>query len=135
MSRTFLFYGCAVDPNMLVALNKIASEQSKSTQKTVDVCKMNMDYAHTYPDAKVRYHKSDMILHCESDAAYLVLPNARSRIISHYLVICLRLLPFCLLPRPQMVPSILFVKPLKALSFQPKLKLVVLFMVHSKAFP
>eukprot|EP00957_Ditylum_brightwellii_P027457 2075572-Ditylum_brightwellii.AAC.1 len=33
----------------------------------------------TYPDAVVRFHASDMILHIHSDAAYMVLPGARSR--------------------------------------------------------
>ena len=37
-----------------------------------------MDYLHTHPDAVVRFHASDMILYIESDAAYLVLPKARS---------------------------------------------------------
>ncbi len=84
VSGTFLYYGRAVDPTMLVALNEIASVQAKPTEATIDACKMLMDYAHTYPNAKIRYHKSDMILHCESDAAYLVLPNARSRVAAHY---------------------------------------------------
>ena len=43
-----------------------------------------MDYAHTYPNAKIRYHKSDMIFHYKSDAVSLVLPNAISRIAFHY---------------------------------------------------
>eukprot|EP00957_Ditylum_brightwellii_P165029 12564374-Ditylum_brightwellii.AAC.2 len=30
----------------------------------------------TYPDAVVRFHASDMILHIHSDAAYMVLPEA-----------------------------------------------------------
>ena len=32
----------------------------------------------------LRYHASDMILNIDSDAAYLVLPNARSRIAGIY---------------------------------------------------
>ena len=38
-----------------------------------------MDYAHCNPNAKIIYRASDMILHSDSDAAYLVEPNARSR--------------------------------------------------------
>ena len=45
---------------------------------------MLMNYAHTYPDAKIRYHASDMCLHIDSDAAYLVLPKARSRGAGHF---------------------------------------------------
>ena len=43
-----------------------------------------MDYLHTHPNAFVRYHASDMVLHVDSDAAYLVLPKARSRIAGYY---------------------------------------------------
>ena len=43
-----------------------------------------MDYLHTYPNVYLRYYASDMILHIDSDAAYLVLPKARSRIAGFY---------------------------------------------------
>ena len=33
----------------------------------------------THPDAKIRYHASDMILNVHSDASYLSAPKARSR--------------------------------------------------------
>ena len=41
-----------------------------------------MDYLHTHPDVVIQFHASDMILYIESNAAYLVLPQARSRIAS-----------------------------------------------------
>ena len=41
-----------------------------------------MDYLHTQPDAVVRFHASDMILYTESDAAYLLLPQACSCVAS-----------------------------------------------------
>ena len=45
-----------------------------------------LDYVATYPDTHIRYHASDMILHVDSDVAYLVSPQARSRIAGfHYL--------------------------------------------------
>jgi len=43
-----------------------------------------MDYAHTYPNAILRYYASDMCLHVDSDAAFLVLPKARSRGAGHF---------------------------------------------------
>ena len=43
-----------------------------------------MDYLATYPNAFIRYRASDMILNVDSDAAYLVLPGARSRIAGFY---------------------------------------------------
>ena len=39
-----------------------------------------MDYLHTHPDTKLRYNKSDMQLHIDSDVAYLVAPKAKSRV-------------------------------------------------------
>ena len=43
-----------------------------------------MDYLHTYPEAYIRFYASDMILHVDSDAAYLVAPKARSRIAGYF---------------------------------------------------
>ena len=64
---------------MLPAINEISSKQANPTQNTRDACQMLLDYACTYPNAKIRYYASDMCLHAETDAAYLVLLNARSR--------------------------------------------------------
>ena len=43
-----------------------------------------MDYLHIYPNDYLRYHASDMVLHIDSDAAYLVAPKARSRIAGYF---------------------------------------------------
>ena len=43
-----------------------------------------MDYVHTYPNAYIRYYASDMVLHIDSDAAYLVAPKARSRVAGYF---------------------------------------------------
>ena len=45
---------------------------------------MLMYHTHTYPNAKTRYHTSEMCLHIESDAAYLVQPQARIRVAGHF---------------------------------------------------
>ena len=45
---------------------------------------MLLNYLSTHPNATIRYHASDMILSICSDAAYLVLPNARSRAAGHF---------------------------------------------------
>ena len=45
-----------------------------------------MDYFHTYPNAVICYYASDIILKITSDAAYLVLPKARSCAAVHYLL-------------------------------------------------
>ena len=45
---------------------------------------MLLDYLATFPNAKVQYKASDMILNVDSDAAYLVVPHAKSRIAGYY---------------------------------------------------
>ena len=81
---SLLYYSRAVDPTILPALNSIASSQSKPTQLTKSDVSMLLDYCATYPNATIRYYASDMVLHVDSDAAYLVLPNARSRYAGHF---------------------------------------------------
>jgi hypothetical protein len=39
-----------------------------------------LDYLATHPDATIPYHASDMVLHIHSDASYLSVFNARSRL-------------------------------------------------------
>jgi hypothetical protein len=71
---------------MLPAINEISGSQYSPTEKTMKACKMLLDYVTTYPLAGIRYHASDMALHVNSDAAYLVLPNARSHYAGHYIL-------------------------------------------------
>jgi hypothetical protein len=75
-----LYYTREVDPTFLMPLNDIATEQTKVTEKTQTVTKQLLDYLATHPDAAIRYHASDMILHIHSDASYLSVSNARSRL-------------------------------------------------------
>ena len=77
---TFLYYCKALDPTINTALNDIALTQANPTENTKKKCIRLMDYVATYPDAYIRYKASDMILNIDSDAAYLVLPKAKSRI-------------------------------------------------------
>ena len=43
-----------------------------------------MDYCAIYPSVTIRYRASDMIMHVDSEAAYLVAAGAKSRIAGHY---------------------------------------------------
>jgi len=74
----FLFYARAVDPTMLHALNCIAC--GGATQANLDATNYFLNYAASNPDAQIIYRKSDMILQGDSDAAYLVCPEARNRL-------------------------------------------------------
>jgi hypothetical protein len=75
-----LYYTRAVDPTVLMPLNDIATEQTKSTEKTEAAMNQLLDYLATHPDATIRYHASNMILHIQSDASYLSVLNAQSRL-------------------------------------------------------
>jgi hypothetical protein len=60
--------------------NYIATEQTKATEKTLATTNQLLDYLATHPDATIRYNASDMILHIHSNASYLSVSNARSRL-------------------------------------------------------
>jgi hypothetical protein len=71
VTESVLYYAHAVDPTVLMPLNDIAMEQTKATEKTQAATNQLLDYLATHPDAAIRYHASDMILHIHSDASYL----------------------------------------------------------------
>ena len=76
---SLLYHARALDGSLLPALNSISAQQNKPTQKVKEKCTRLLDYVATYPHPILRFYASDMILTVESDAAYLVLPKARSR--------------------------------------------------------
>ena len=84
VTGTFLYYGRALDYAILPALNEIGLQQHMPTEIIRKKCNRLMDYLHTYKNAFIRYKASDMQLHIDSDAAYLVLPHSRSRIAGFY---------------------------------------------------
>jgi hypothetical protein len=65
---------------VLMPLNEIATEQTKATEKTQAVTNQMLDYLATHKDATIRYHASDMVLNIHSNASYLSVYNARSRL-------------------------------------------------------
>jgi hypothetical protein len=75
-----LYYARAVDPTVLMPLNESATEQTKATEKTQAAADQLSDYLATHPDAAIRYHASDIILHIHSDASYLSVSNTRRRL-------------------------------------------------------
>jgi hypothetical protein len=80
VTGSVLYYARAVDPTILMPLNDIATEQIKATEKTQAATNQMLDYLATHPDVTIRYHASDMILHIHSDASYLSVSNALSRL-------------------------------------------------------
>ena len=81
---SLLFYSRAVDPSMLPGLNEISTQQAAPSTTTASKVTQLLDYVSTHSDAAIRFHASGMCLHVDTDAAYLVLPRARSRIAGHF---------------------------------------------------
>jgi hypothetical protein len=75
-----LYYARAVDPTVLMQINDIATEQTKATEKTQAATNQMLNYLATHPNATIRYHASNMVLHIHSDASYLSVSNARIRL-------------------------------------------------------
>jgi hypothetical protein len=80
VTGSVLYYARAVDPIVLMSLNDIATEQTKAIEQTQATTNQMLDYLATHPDATIRYHVSDMILYIHSDASYLSVSNAQSRL-------------------------------------------------------
>ena len=82
----FYYYLRAVDPTMLVALGEIALVQTlgTATEKVLDNMTWFLNYAATYPNASITYKASGMTLHADSDASYLSVTKARSRVGGHF---------------------------------------------------
>jgi hypothetical protein len=75
----FQWYARGVDPTILPALSVIASRQSTATEHVEELVLRLLNYLVRYPNAKIVYHASDMILCAHSDASYLCESMARSR--------------------------------------------------------
>ena len=69
---------------MLRALNEISRIQARPTKDTLAKAQWFLDYTATYPNAIIRYHASQMVLHIDSDAAYLVMPESSSVYAGHF---------------------------------------------------
>ena len=69
---------------MLRALNEISRVQARPTKYITEKAKWFLDYAAAYPNTIIRYHASKMVLHIDSDAAYLFMPEARSLYAGHF---------------------------------------------------
>jgi hypothetical protein len=71
LTDTLLYYARAVNPTLLMPINVLTSEQSRSTAVTADKVIKLLNYFNTRPETKIKYHASDMILYINSDASYI----------------------------------------------------------------
>jgi hypothetical protein len=76
---SFLYYARAVNPTILMGLSAIASQQALPNEDMRNCINQFLDYMATYPNAKIRYCASDVVLNVYSDASYLSAPHAQSR--------------------------------------------------------
>ncbi len=67
-------------------LSTIAAEQSKTTEFTINTVEQLLDYCVTYPNAKIRYEKSNMILNIHCHASYLGAPKVKNHRTGHFFV-------------------------------------------------
>ena len=69
---------------MLPALNQIGAQQSQPTQKTRKKVQRLLDYTNTHQDISLQFFASDMQITVDSDAAFLMLTKARSRVAVYF---------------------------------------------------
>ena len=69
---------------MLRALNEISRIQVRPKKDTMAKAKWFLDYAATYPNEIIQYHARKMVLHIDSDSAYLVMPESLSVYAGHF---------------------------------------------------
>jgi len=62
-----IFYTRVIDSTIIVAINELLNQQSNATEKTMERINTLLDYLATYPDAKIVFRASDMILKVESN--------------------------------------------------------------------
>ena len=73
-----------MDDTILMTLSAIANEKAAATENTeIKVLKL-LNYLATHPEAKIRFHATDMILNIQSDASYLSETRARSRLAGYF---------------------------------------------------
>ena len=81
---SFLYYGRAINITLLKALNSLATQQSTPIENTEKLVKQFLDYCAWYPDSKIRFFASDMLLEVHSDASYLNKQEAHSTAGGHF---------------------------------------------------
>ena len=75
---SLLYYACAVDNKLLVALSAISLRQAQATVATEQAVHHLLVYVATYPNNGIVYRASNMILCAHADAGYLNKSRSRS---------------------------------------------------------
>ena len=80
----FFYYGVSLDGTILQVLKKTSLQKYKPAQQIKEKFQLLMDYLVTYTDAYIQHHDTDIQLHIDMDAAYVVFSKSRSRIPGFY---------------------------------------------------
>ena len=78
MCGTLLYYAISIYNNIIPALSKITSEQSKATKNTATQVAKLLNYLASNPHAEIQYRASVIQLEIHSDTSYLSVSQARS---------------------------------------------------------
>ena len=70
--------GRSVGNTQLHAINELSIKVTTAIEETQEALTQFLNYCASNPDATIIYQASNMILSCDSDAAYLVAPQSRS---------------------------------------------------------
>ena len=81
-----LFYGCSVNNKLFVSLSELEQQQAAATQATNYDLMQLLDYVATHPSDRINFRSSDMVLTAHYDAAYINVPEARSRSGAHIML-------------------------------------------------
>ena len=68
---SIIFWGRAINNNLLTELSKIAEAQEKGTKKTKEAAKKLLNYCATHPNSTIIFQGIQMVLKVHSDASYL----------------------------------------------------------------
>ena len=79
MVSTLLYFGRAVDPTLMAALNAIATKQAKCTHAVSATVHQLLDYVATHPNLVIWYLARNMILALHTDGLYLSELEEKSR--------------------------------------------------------
>lgn len=74
-----LYYARAIDPTIIVRINKIASRISIATDATLRAAERVLAYLSSHPNSTCNFYRCDMRLICYSDSSYLTEKDSRSR--------------------------------------------------------
>jgi len=80
----FLYYARTIDTTISKSLNTLSTQQSNPTETTEKDINQFPQYCATHPNAKIRYHVSEMLLKIHSDASYMNEKKARSTAGGYY---------------------------------------------------